>query len=91
MTQQAKRSITWSAAAVIAAAGIIWGGAARIERIDNCSAQAEAKAEYAVEIVVEWRTKAIVFEEQLAALEARVDRLEDLEALVRDIHEAVVR
>ena len=91
MTQQAKRGITWSAAAIVAVAGIIWGGAARITRIDDCAANADVKATQAIEIAVENRTKAIIYEQQLTDLEARVTNLEDLEDMVRDIHEAVVQ
>ena len=91
MTQQLKRGLSWSAAVVIAVAGIIWGGAARIERIDNCANSADVKSTQAIEIAVENRTRAIIFEDRLNSIEERVDRLEALETLVRDIHEAVVR
>lgn len=89
MTQQQKRGITWSAAAIIAAAGLVWGGASRIQSIEDCANLSHAKSTEALEIAVENRTRATLLEDRVDQLESRVGDLEDIKDIVVAIYEEV--
>jgi hypothetical protein len=89
MTKQQKQSVTWTAAVIISIGGIIWGGAAKIQNIENCADGASTKSTTALEIAVENRTRAVLLEERVDQLEERVTNLEDIEKMVEDIHAVV--
>jgi hypothetical protein len=97
MSPGERKKANWTVGSVLTIGLLVWGGGAWAANVKSCNERqdveiedARTKAVYAIESFAEWRTRAILSEQRLDALEERVGRLEELETLVREIHEAVV-
>ncbi len=94
MTQKQKKFWNWSAVgAIVLVAGVVWRSSAIASDVQDNTCDIDDinhKSTQALEIAVETRTRAVIWEERFDDIESRLDDLEHLEDMIEDIHEVIV-